>query len=179
MLLDPAHKIPGAFVGGCNLCNPVVKEGPFCRSCSRAEQTPILSGSCASISCKCTSALIVPPLLRLGGNSDIPSISLPCIGDYPRNCCRKQVQIVHRVQPGKVESTKPHSNRREKVVLLVTVAFEDLPAYDCDLWDDKHHVISLFGHFGYLENDAKVLASSVLRIARFIQKYPNRSCPIE
>jgi len=49
MLLDLTHKVPGVFVGGCNLCNPVIKEGPFCRSCSRAEQTPILSGSYASL----------------------------------------------------------------------------------------------------------------------------------
>jgi len=40
--------------------------------------------------------------------------------------------------------------------------------HDCDLWDGEHHVTSLSGHFGYLENDAKVLASSVLRIAHFI-----------
>jgi len=40
-------------------------------------------------------------------------------------------------------------------------------------------VTSLSGHFGYLENDAKVLASSVLRIARFIQKHPIGSRPIE
>jgi len=40
--------------------------------------------------------------------------------------------------------------------------------HDCDLWDGKHHVTSLSSHFGYLENDAKVLASSVLHIARFI-----------
>ena len=51
--------------------------------------------------------------------------------------------------------------------------------YDCDLWDGKHHVTFLSGHFGYLENDAKVLASSVLRIARFIQKHPIGSRPIE
>ena len=51
--------------------------------------------------------------------------------------------------------------------------------YDCDLWDGEHHVTFLSGHFGYLENDAKVLASSVLRIARFIQKHPIGSCPIE
>jgi len=51
--------------------------------------------------------------------------------------------------------------------------------YDSDLWDGEHHVTSLSGHFGYLENDAKVLASSVLRIARFIQKHPIGSCPIE
>ena len=37
-----------------------------------------------------------------------------------------------------------------------------------DLWDGEHHVTSLSSHFGYLENDAKVLASSVLRIAHFI-----------
>ena len=35
------------------------------------------------------------------------------------------------------------------------------------------------GHFGYLENDAKVLASSVLHIACFIQKYSIGSRPIE
>jgi len=40
--------------------------------------------------------------------------------------------------------------------------------HDCDLWDGKHHITSLSGHFGYLENNAKVLASSVLRITRFI-----------
>jgi len=49
----------------------------------------------------------------------------------------------------------------------------------CDLWDGEHYVTSLSGHFGYLENDAKVLASSVLRIARFIQKHPIGSHPIE
>jgi len=40
--------------------------------------------------------------------------------------------------------------------------------YDCDLWDSEHHVISLSGHFGYLENDAKVLALFILRITCFI-----------
>ena len=51
--------------------------------------------------------------------------------------------------------------------------------YDCDLWDGEHYVTSLSGHFGYLENNAKVLASSILRIARFIQKHPIRSRSIE
>ena len=51
--------------------------------------------------------------------------------------------------------------------------------HDCDLWDGKHHVTSLSGHFGYLENDTKVLASSVLRIARFIQKHFIGNRPIE
>jgi len=134
MLLDPTHKVPRAFVGGCNLCNPVVKERLFCRSCSRAKKMPILSGSCAPIGCKCILALVIPPLLRLSGNSDVPSISIPCIGDYPRDCFGEQVQIVNRVQPGKVESMEPHSNRREKVVLLITVMFEDLPAEANVLW---------------------------------------------
>ena len=51
--------------------------------------------------------------------------------------------------------------------------------HDSDLWDSKHHVTSLSGHFGYLENDAKVLVSSVLHIARFIQKHPIGSRLIE
>jgi len=51
--------------------------------------------------------------------------------------------------------------------------------HDCDLWNGEHHVTSLSGHFGYLENDAKVLASSILRIAHFIQKHPIGSCLIE
>ena len=51
--------------------------------------------------------------------------------------------------------------------------------YDCDLWDSEHYVTSLSSHFGYLENDAKVRASSVLRIARFIQKHSIGSRPIE
>jgi len=50
---------------------------------------------------------------------------------------------------------------------------------DCDLWDGEHHVTSLFDHFGYLENDAKVLASFVLRIAHFIQTHSIGSRPIE
>jgi len=47
--------------------------------------------------------------------------------------------------------------------------------YNCDLWDSEHHVTSLSSHFGYLENDAKVLTSSVLYIACFIQKHPIRN----
>ena len=55
----------------------------------------------------------------------------------------------------------------------------DIVTNDCDLWDGEHYVTSLSGHFGYLENDAKVLASFVLHIARFIQKYLIRSHLIE
>ena len=55
----------------------------------------------------------------------------------------------------------------------------NIVTHNCDLWDGKHHVTSLSGHFGYLENNAKVLASSVLRIAHFIQKHPIQSRPIK
>jgi len=51
--------------------------------------------------------------------------------------------------------------------------------YNCDWWDGEHHVTSLSGYFGYLENNAKVLALFVLCIARFIQKHPIGSHPIE
>ena len=40
--------------------------------------------------------------------------------------------------------------------------------HDCDLWDGEHHVTFLSSHFDYLENNAKVLALSVLHIVRFI-----------
>ena len=55
----------------------------------------------------------------------------------------------------------------------------DIVTHDCDLWDGKHHVTSLFGQFGYLKNDAKVLALSVLCIAYFIQKHSIGNRPIE
>jgi len=51
--------------------------------------------------------------------------------------------------------------------------------YNCDLWDGKHYVTSLSGHFSYLKNNAKVLVSFVLYIARFIQKHPIGSHSIE
>jgi len=70
----------------------------------------------------------------MSSNSDVPSISIPCIRNYPRNCLREQVQIIHRVQLGKIESIKPYSDKREKVILLVTVAFEDLSAKANVLW---------------------------------------------
>jgi len=40
--------------------------------------------------------------------------------------------------------------------------------HDCDLWDGEYHVTFLSSHFDYLENNAKVLALSVLHIVRFI-----------
>jgi len=51
--------------------------------------------------------------------------------------------------------------------------------HDCDLWNGEYYVTSLSDHFGYLENNAKVLTSSVLRITRFIQKHPIGSHPIK
>jgi len=55
----------------------------------------------------------------------------------------------------------------------------DIVTHDGDLWDGEYYVTSLSGYFGYLENDAKVLALSVLCIARFIQKHSIGSHPIE
>ena len=51
--------------------------------------------------------------------------------------------------------------------------------YDSNFWDSKHYIISFSSHPGYLKTDAKVLASFVLYIVYFIQKYANESCPIE
>ena len=48
-----------------------------------------------------------------------------------------------------------------------------------DFWDSDHHVTSLSGNISYLDNDAKVLAISILCIARFIQKHPIRSRSIK
>ena len=51
--------------------------------------------------------------------------------------------------------------------------------HDCDLWDGKHHVTSLSSHPGYIENDARVIASSVIHITCFIQKHSIEGCSIE
>ena len=51
--------------------------------------------------------------------------------------------------------------------------------HDCDLWDGEHHVTSLSGHPGYIENDARVIASSVMCITRFIQKHSIEGRSIE
>ena len=47
--------------------------------------------------------------------------------------------------------------------------------HDRGFWDSDHHVTSLSGNIGYLDNDA----TSILHIARFIQKYPIGSQPLE
>ena len=51
--------------------------------------------------------------------------------------------------------------------------------HDTDLWDSDHHVTSLSGCDMHLEADAKVLATSLKRLACFIQKRPLKGCPIE
>ena len=51
--------------------------------------------------------------------------------------------------------------------------------HDHDFWDSDHHITSLSRNIGHLDNDTKVLASSILRIARFIQKYSIGSQPLE
>jgi len=35
----------------------------------------------------------------------------------------------------------------------------DIVTHDCDLWDGEYYITLLSGHFSYLENNAKVLAS--------------------
>jgi len=70
-------------------------------------------------------------------------------------------------------------SERDRLPQVSQPVTSNIVTHDCDLWDGEHHVTFLSGHFGYLENDAKVLASSVLRIARFIQKHPIGSRPIE
>jgi len=51
--------------------------------------------------------------------------------------------------------------------------------HDCNFWDGDHHVTSLSGNIGYLDNNTKVLAASILRIACFIQKHPIGSQSLE
>ena len=70
-------------------------------------------------------------------------------------------------------------SERDRLPQVSQPVTSNIVTHDCDLWDGEHHVTFLSGHFGYLENDAKVLASSVLRITRFIQKHPIGSRPIE
>ena len=78
--------------------------------------------------------------------------------------------------PGTCDTLVIHdSDSLPQASQLVT---SDIVIHDCDLWNGEHHVTSLSGHFGYLENDAKVFVF-VLRIARFIQKHPIGSRPIE
>ena len=67
--------------------------------------------------------------------------------------------------------TLSHSVTRDSVTHNVT--------YDTDLWDSDHHVTSLSGCDMHLEADAKVLATSLKRLACFIQKRPLKGRPIE
>ena len=51
--------------------------------------------------------------------------------------------------------------------------------YDYGLWDGEHHVTSLSSHPGYIENDARMIASSVMCIMCFIQKHSIEGRSIE
>ena len=62
-------------------------------------------------------------------------------------------------------------------VIRDSVTHNDI--YDTDLWDGDHHVTSLSGCDMHLEANAKVLATSLKRLACFIQKRPLKSHPIE
>ena len=89
MLLDPTHQVPRAFVGRCNLCNPVVKERAFSISSGRAEQAPVAPVSSQSIPLKCSSALTVLPLLRASSDSDVLSMSIPGVSKYLGDIARE------------------------------------------------------------------------------------------
>lgn len=52
-------------------------------------------------------------------------------------------------------------------------------AHNNELWDDKHHTLSLSGHSRYLETDTKMLSSFLKHLACFIKQHPLRECPIE
>ena len=67
--------------------------------------------------------------------------------------------------------TLSHPVTRDSVTHNVT--------HDTDLWDGDHHVTSLSGYDMHLEADAKVLATSLKRLACFIQKRPLKGRPIE
>jgi len=55
-----------------------------------------------------------------------PSISLPSIGKYSRDCLKKSVQASNQAQIWEVRSAKTHVDWREKCTLLIAIAFEDL-----------------------------------------------------
>ena len=67
--------------------------------------------------------------------------------------------------------TLSHSVMRDSVTHNIT--------HDTDLWDGDHHVTLLSDCDIYLKANAKVLATSLRRLACFIQKRPLKSRPIE
>ena len=52
-------------------------------------------------------------------------------------------------------------------------------AHNNELWDGEHHALSLFGYFGHLETDTKMLSTSLKCLTGFIKQHPLRGCPIE
>jgi len=43
--------------------------------------------------------------------------------------------------------------------------------YDHDFWNGDHYTTFLSGYIGFLEKDTRVLTSSIMHIAHFIQKH--------
>ena len=80
-----------------------------------------------------------------------------------------------RDMPVTSDSDNLYNTSQPVTMLLVT---PDV-THDCDLWDGEHHVTSLSGHPGYIENNARVIASSMMCIMRFIQKHSIEGCSIE
>jgi len=83
--------------------------------------------------------------------------------------------------PGTYDTLVIHDYNSLSQALQTVISDIVIPdvTHDYDLWDHEYHITLLSGHFSYLENNAKVLTSSVLYIIYFIQKHSIGSYPIE
>ena len=52
-------------------------------------------------------------------------------------------------------------------------------AHNNELWDGKHHVLSLSGYSGHLETDTKMLSISLKCLTGFVKQHPLGGHPIE
>jgi len=52
-------------------------------------------------------------------------------------------------------------------------------AYNTELWNGKHHALSLSGYSGHLETDTKIFFTSLKCLTGFIKQHPLEGCPIE
>ena len=77
MLLDPTHWILRPFVSRCYLSNSIVKKALFSLPSCRAKGKPVQALSSSSISLQCSSALVVPLLLRPSSDSVLLDINSP------------------------------------------------------------------------------------------------------
>ena len=91
-LLDPAHQIPGSLVGRCYLSNPVVKKALFSLSSCRAKGELVRALFRSSVGLQCSTALIVPPLLRPSSDHVLLGISGLAVSKESGDCLREQVE---------------------------------------------------------------------------------------